>query len=630
MVHRGSDPVNPGWTRAYAYNEASQLEPAKQSNRLTLSSIGLTTETYSTGGNGYDAHGSMLRMPQLQIMQWNFKDQLLMTQRQAVNATDDEGVQRQGERTWYVYDAGGQRVRKVTEMAAGQVREERIHFGGFEIYRRQGANSLVRETLHIMDDQQRIAMVETRTLDTAGNDPAPQQVLRYQFGNHLGSASLELDDQAQIISYEEYTPYGSTSYQAVRSHTETPKRYRYTGKERDEETGLYYMGARYYAPWLGRWTSADPIGVGADGPGLYNYVQGSPIGFSDPSGTQGLECRAPSKELFPSVAKPPQTVWKPQTVQKTEDQWNLEQFWVDLHRPPGQSIPSSKLARKAQPSAPPPPVSPTDYTLYVPEGVLYSQFKAAEKEVFSPDNSWGVIGVMFVLASAAALPALAEEYIARPTANIPFAVHNAGLKIGEHGGRAYLWNEQGETGEAVVESLEAVVSTSEGFVAGASVGVPVTGAIESRVAAARASIVPNGSLGGANGITYPNLTLQNPGGLLGRRGLRKPVFNPTFDVVANPVGSTLAGVTRHEAVHVADMLRFPQFSYMGTTSRLPGRGVAAFLMETRGYYAEFGARGLLPQYALRSLTSMEKSYLVGEVGAFVAGAGTAGYLGYED
>jgi uncharacterized protein RhaS with RHS repeats len=88
---------------------------------------------------------------------------------------------------------------------------------------------------------------------TQGNEPGvPQQLIRYQFGNHLGSASLELDDQAQIISYEEYTPYGSTSYQAVRSQTETPKRYRYTGKERDEESGLYYHGARYYAPWLGR------------------------------------------------------------------------------------------------------------------------------------------------------------------------------------------------------------------------------------------------------------------------------------------------------------------------------------------------------------------------------------------
>ena len=103
-----------------------------------------------------------------------------------------------------------------------------------------------------MDDKQRIALVETRTLDTAGNDRAPPQLIRYQFGNHLGSASLELDDQAQIISYEEYTPYGSTSYQAVRSQTETPKRYRYTGKERDEESGLYYHGARYLRAVVGK------------------------------------------------------------------------------------------------------------------------------------------------------------------------------------------------------------------------------------------------------------------------------------------------------------------------------------------------------------------------------------------
>ena len=43
------------------------------------------------------------------------------------------------------------------------------------------------------------------------NDPAPRQFIRYQLGNHLGSAILELDDEAQIISYEEYYPYGSTS-----------------------------------------------------------------------------------------------------------------------------------------------------------------------------------------------------------------------------------------------------------------------------------------------------------------------------------------------------------------------------------------------------------------------------------
>ena len=167
------------------------------------------------------------------------------------------------ETTYYVYDAAGQRVRKVTERQNGARKNERIYLGGFEIYREYDGNgtsvTLERETLHVMDDKQRIALVETRT---QGDDGSPAQLIRYQFGNHLGSASLELDDAGQIISYEEYYPYGSTSYQAGRSAAEVSlKRYRYTGKERDEETGFSYHGARYYAPWLGRWVSCDPVGL---------------------------------------------------------------------------------------------------------------------------------------------------------------------------------------------------------------------------------------------------------------------------------------------------------------------------------------------------------------------------------
>jgi hypothetical protein len=86
---------------------------------------------------------------------------------------------------------------------AGQVKDERIYLDGFEVYRRNGTNPIVRETLHIMDDKKRIALIETRT---QGSDPGPQQLIRYHFDNHLGSVSLELDELAQIISYEEYTP----------------------------------------------------------------------------------------------------------------------------------------------------------------------------------------------------------------------------------------------------------------------------------------------------------------------------------------------------------------------------------------------------------------------------------------
>ena len=144
---------------------------------------------------------------------------------------------------------------------------------------------VVRETLHIMDDMQRIALVETRT---EGVDASPPQLVRYQFGNHIGSASLELDDLARIISYEEYTPYGSTSYQIVNNQTEVPKRYRYTGKERDEETGLGYHGARYYAPWLGRWTACDPFGIDG-GMNSYVYAGNSPSRLIDANGAEPFD-----------------------------------------------------------------------------------------------------------------------------------------------------------------------------------------------------------------------------------------------------------------------------------------------------------------------------------------------------
>ena len=72
------------------------------------------------------------------------------------------------------------------------------------------------------------------------------------------------------------------------------KRYRYTGKERDEETGLYYHGARHYAAWLARWTSADPSGM-TDGPNLYRYGRANPIAFSDPSGRDSESQTAASR-----------------------------------------------------------------------------------------------------------------------------------------------------------------------------------------------------------------------------------------------------------------------------------------------------------------------------------------------
>jgi RHS repeat-associated protein len=286
MIHQAT---SGNWTRSYVYNEPSLIQPGKNSNRLSSTMIGSNnpmTEMYT-----YDAHGNMTSMPHLTLMQSDFRDQLNATSRQAVS----DGTP---ETTYYVYDANGQRVRKVTERQNGTRKNERTYLGGFEVYREydgSGATmTLERETLHIMDDKRRIALVETRT--QGGEPGVPEQLIRRQFGNHLGSTSLELDDAGQTISYAEYYPYGSTSYQAGRSVAEVSlKRYRYTGMERDAESGLNYHRARYYVPWLGRWTSCDPSGV-KDGVDLYEYVGSNPTDFIDPTGTDGRTPNVAQKE----------------------------------------------------------------------------------------------------------------------------------------------------------------------------------------------------------------------------------------------------------------------------------------------------------------------------------------------
>jgi RHS repeat-associated protein len=116
------------------------------------------------------------------------------------------------------------------------------------------------------------------------SDPLNTNKIRYQYSNHLGSASLELNSSGNVISYEEYFPYGGTSFIAGVSQKEVKlKEYRYTGKERDEFTGLYYYGARYYAEWIGRWMSCDPSGP-ADSFNLFCFCQSNPIRFKDQFG----------------------------------------------------------------------------------------------------------------------------------------------------------------------------------------------------------------------------------------------------------------------------------------------------------------------------------------------------------
>jgi RHS repeat-associated protein len=266
--------------RSYGYESASLLEPWLKNNRLSHTSVQdgpmTLTERYR-----YDAHGNTTQMPHLPHMAWNFQDQSLETRRQVVNHGTPEA-------TFYVYDAAGQRARKITLRDDGSRRYERYYLGGFEIFRgyHAGHVELQRETLHVMDDTRRIAMIETQTVEDGRAVTSAAPLSRYQFANHLGSASLELDEHGALLTYEEYSPYGNSTFQAGESAEVSSKRYRYTGKERDEVNGFTYHGARYYAPWLGRWTACDPAGL-KDGVNIYAYCQSNPAILRDTTGMNG-------------------------------------------------------------------------------------------------------------------------------------------------------------------------------------------------------------------------------------------------------------------------------------------------------------------------------------------------------
>lgn len=281
LQHHG----NSSWTKHFSYDEPSQLEPKKhKNNRLSSTRVGKDVGAFKYEGSE-GLVGNMTTMPSLSVIRWDFRSQLQATARQRC-----EGIP---ETTYYQYTDGGQRKRKVTmrRVETGSKEQatrksDRVYLGSFEIFRKYGVDgksiNLERQTLSISVGDERLVVQEVLT---AGTSPGPAQLTRYQLGNHLGSAVLELDASAKTLTYEEYFPYGGTSYQASLSQVDAPKRYRYSGKERDEESGLYYYGSRYYSTSIARWISPDPAGM-RDNTNLYLFVRCNPITYKDPDGQQ--------------------------------------------------------------------------------------------------------------------------------------------------------------------------------------------------------------------------------------------------------------------------------------------------------------------------------------------------------
>jgi len=278
----------------------------------------------------FDANGNCTFLPHMGELAWSYRN----APARAV-IVDRSGSGQPDDAEYYVYDGGGLRIRKVTEkIVSGQLEiTEHIDFDGCEIKRRRrGTTTLLeRLTTHVSDGTNRAALVHRWTTDTLARETADvtQPRIRYQLTDHLGSSAMEVDEAGSVISYEEYFPYGGSAFIAGDNLREVDmKAYRFCGKERDEATGLYYFGHRYYAPWIGKWLSPDPIGP-EDSLNLYEYVRNNPVNLTDPD---GLNPDEPTVEWRSAPAIPPEILRRLSPAQLEQLNTPGYGWWVEGDR----------------------------------------------------------------------------------------------------------------------------------------------------------------------------------------------------------------------------------------------------------------------------------------------------------
>ena len=131
------------------------------------------------------------------------------------------------------------------------------------------------------------AMARTRAAN--GNFKPNDDYEKMQFyyhPDHLGSSSYITNLDGEVSQHIEYVPFGEVFIEERNNTWNTP--YLFNAKEFDEETGMYYYGARYYEPRLSLWMSADPKQDKYPNVSSYCYVMDNPIKLIDPDGKDVL------------------------------------------------------------------------------------------------------------------------------------------------------------------------------------------------------------------------------------------------------------------------------------------------------------------------------------------------------
>ena len=133
------------------------------------------------------------------------------------------------------------------------------------------------------DGSPEAAQARALALENNFQDPDAYEKLQFYYHpDHLGSSSYITNLDGEVVQHIEYVPFGEVFIEERNSIWNTP--YLFNAKEFDEETGMYYYGARYYDPRLSLWISTDPLQEKYPHINSYCYTANNPILFVDPDG----------------------------------------------------------------------------------------------------------------------------------------------------------------------------------------------------------------------------------------------------------------------------------------------------------------------------------------------------------
>ncbi len=277
--------------KVYTYDERDRLKSSKDGAEAVIAYAydklgnlikkGSLTYTYGQNGAGvhavtsitdgslmtYDANGNMLTLStpvKTQYFTYDGSNRLVKVEQKLAGATAKTTVAQ------YAYDGDGGRTTKTVYSPTTKV------------------------TRYVGDLHDESSGVKTDYVFTGGARVAAYDgsKLRWFIGDHLGSTSTVLDESGVVKEKTEYTPWGEVKKYDNFGNTSEVAWFYFTGKRLDDESGLIYFGARYYAPKLGRFITADTIVQDPYNPqtlNRYSYCNNNPINLVDPTGHSWLK-----------------------------------------------------------------------------------------------------------------------------------------------------------------------------------------------------------------------------------------------------------------------------------------------------------------------------------------------------